>query len=132
MDKLWEQHKEILAIGGRISDCIEATMNVETAMTILELIKELSKLLEEHLMIEDDVLYPAFKKCSDDNIRDIAHQFSIEFGSIKSTFTTYCTKWTSPEKIIQARKIFISESKALLGVLQRRIAKEEKELFPLL
>ena len=131
MSKLKEQHKEILSIGGRISDGADTTLNVKIAMTILELIKELGELLEEHLLIEDDFLYPALKKRSQENIRDIAHQFSIELGGIKEAFFNYSTKWTSPEKIIQSQMEFTSESKALVGALQNRIVKEDKELFPL-
>lgn len=131
IEKLLEQHKEILSIGGRLSDNFEATMNVKTVNSILALIKELGTLLEEHLMIEDDFLYPALKKRSQENIRNIAHQFSIELGGIKDAFSTYSNKWTSIEKILQSQIVFISESKALLGALQQRIAKEEKELFTL-
>jgi len=131
MHKLRVQHKEILSIVDRISDSIDTNMNVKTTMAVLELIKELGALLKEHLLIEDDFLYPALKKRSQEKIRDIAHQFSIELGGIKDAFSSYSTKWTAPEKIIQSQMEFASESKALVSALQRRIAKEDEELFPL-
>ncbi len=131
MNKLRNQHKDILAIFDMISTKLNSTLNVKTAMFFLKVIKQLGELLEEHLLIEDDFLYPALKKRSNEDVRDIAHKFSIELGGIKESFSDYSTKWTSPENIIQSHLEFVSETKALIGALKGRINKEDEQLFPL-
>jgi len=95
-------------------------------------IEQLRTLLEEHLLLEDDFLYPVLKKRPDEGIRDLASRFSIELGNIKSAFVEYVGKWPSADSIVQSHSLFVSESKALLGALQNRIDREDNELFPLL
>ncbi len=131
IEKLKKQHMGILAILDQISANLHAANENECASSLLQLIKQLSSLLEEHLLIEDDFLYPALKKRPQSDIRDIAYEFSIELGGIKNVFLDYTNKWTSSKNIVQSNMDFISESKALVGALRRRIVREDRELFPI-
>lgn len=127
MNKLRKQHEEILIIVNRISDGLETKKETE----LLDLIDNLGVLLEEHLLLEDDFLYPALKRRTKEGIRDVATLFSIELGGIRDAFSKYSSKWSSSGVIGQSRIYFTSETKALLTALRRRIAKEDKDLFPL-
>ncbi len=132
MDKLRKQHENILNVAGKINDSLEVATDSEIAESLLDLIGQLGALLEEHLLLEDDFLYPALKRRPQEAIRNIASQFSIELGGIKKAFSEYSGKWTSSENIVQSHSYFVSESKALMDALKKRIAKENNELFPLI
>ena len=132
MDKLRKQHIEILEIINNIHVDLKSGTNIEGARSLLILFGQLSDLLERHLFLEDDFLYPALKKRSQENIRNIASQFSIELGGIKNIFLKYLEKWASADNIVHSHSVFMSESKDLISALQQRIAKEDQELFPLI
>ncbi len=132
MDKLRKQHEDILIVANKIYARLETASDSEIAESLPVFIRQLGILLEEHLLYEDDFLYPALKKRSQENVRNIASLFSIELGGIKKAFTEYSEKWTSSKNIVQSHSHFISESKSFLGALQHRIVKEDNELFPLI
>jgi len=132
IEKLKRQHQAILALIRQIDNNAGNLSNVRSADAALEDINQLRELLEEHLLVEDDFLYPVLKKRSDQLVRDTANLFAVQFGGIRLAFENYKAKWNSVGEIQRAPNQFRSETKALAGVLQLRIRSEEAELFPLL
>ena len=132
MDKIRLYHKDILGFLDIIDSCLSDSIDLETARHILEQLALLSTKLDDHLLLEDNFFYPAFKRRDQMAIRDIAFQFSVEYGGIRAAFMNYSKNWINPEKMMIDYAIFLSETKALFGVLRNRISREETELFPLL
>ncbi len=129
MEKLKNQHQEILRIVDEIHFDLEMEINSSIANSLMEKIERLRSLLEIHLLIEDDFLYPALQKLPHDDVRNTATRFAIELGGIKEAFSEYLGKWCTPEDIVRSSSYFVSESNALFSALQQRIAKEDNELF---
>ena len=131
IEKLKEEHKDILAIANKISADMEGATDNETAKALLETIGQLGALLVEHLEIEDDYLYPILAQRPQQEVRETASRLLAEIEDIKKVFLEYVAKWDSPETIVQSHSGFMSESQSLIKALGDRIAKENSELFPL-
>ncbi len=132
IEKLKKQHEDIIAIIDRMEVESKSLTEPESATALLGLIGELGRLLEEHLLIEDDFLYPVLKKRENEDIQKTAHQFEAELGGIKKSFHAYSKKWESPKEIMQLHIGFVSESKNLADALRYRIEREERDLFSLM
>lgn len=54
-------------------------------------------------------------------------------GGISDTFTNYKNKFNTKSKIIsEGNEVFISETKKILVAIEKRISKEESELYKLI
>ncbi len=132
IEKLKKQHEQILALADQMEVNAKNSSEEYAASAAIQHLQQLKEALDEHLTIEDDFLYPAFRNRSDPDVRDTANLFAVQFGGIRLAFDKHLAKWTSPGKIRQAPKEFLSETKGIAGVLKLRIKSEENDLFPLL
>ena len=81
---LTKQHKDLPAIADQIITGLGEISNANNTKGLLNHLKSLDALLTEHLKLKDDLLYPVLKRHPQENIRDTANRFAIEFGSISS------------------------------------------------
>ena len=131
INKLSEQHVEIMAIADDIVNALGSTATLEGATAGLGLIGKLEQLLEVHLLIEDDLIYPSLRKSKNTSVRQAASLFEIELGGIRKAFGNYLAEWSVAEKIVAEHARFTTDSNALLQALRNRISREDEELFPL-
>ena len=129
---LRKHHQDILALLGKMTSELDENTLVEKLPTLQEQLEELSSTLEEHLLIEDDFLYPALREWPQPDVRYLAHQFEIELGGLSDEFCAYREKWDTSEAITESPTEFFSETEQLLAALCNRINREDNELFPLL
>jgi hemerythrin-like domain-containing protein len=129
--QLTVQHKEILAIISKMETEVGLSSDSKHAGQFLAFWEELSKILERHLLLEDDFLYPVLKKCEDTKVCEVAAQFFKELGNLKQAYTDYTDKWSSSDTIGKANSLFINESNELFDALKHRIFKEDTILFKL-
>ncbi len=129
---LKKQHEAILAVTRQINAEASDASDECVARAVIDRINRLAEMLEEHLYIEDDFLYPALQKRTDQEVRDTARQFAVECGGIREAFEKYKVKWNSPGELRQSPEVFLSETQALARALETRVGKEDAELFPLL
>ena len=127
---LLKQHQDILGILSAMSGDLSKNNLASRAENLYQWVSKLSSILEEHLLLEDDFLYPVLRKHPDDSIRNIANAFFSEIGDLKSAFTDYAGKWASANDIANSAEAFASETKVIAGALRSRIRREEEELFP--
>jgi hemerythrin-like domain-containing protein len=132
IEMLRKQHADILEQIDAIVKSIKENKDDPSKEMVRELLANLSAELELHLLIEDDLLYPTLMKDSRESIRNVAHMFVIELSGVKEAFKKYKAKWASHDTIAVSLEAFISETKAIVALLRKRIDKENNELFPLL
>ena len=131
IEMLRKQHADIMEQVDTILKAIRGNEVVLNKELVQELVTKISDELRLHLLVEDDLLYPALMKDPKESIRNIAYMYVAELGGIKDTFKKYKAKWTRNEAIAESIEAFKSETEALITLLKKRIDKENNELFPL-
>jgi iron-sulfur cluster repair protein YtfE (RIC family) len=89
-----------------------------------------SKQLLGHLTREDWLLYPSLLQSSERRIAATAQSFIDEMGGLMQAYKSWSAKW--PTEAARANwSGFAAETTALLDQLERRIERENCELYPL-
>lgn len=89
------------------------------------------KVLTNHLINEDWLLYPRLAASPNPRIAETAERFMREMGGLLENVQLWMAIWT-PDAITQHWAAFRSETEALLDTLSVRIVRENRELYPLL
>jgi len=90
----------------------------------------LSSLLVAHLKAEDWVLYPPLLESPDPEIARIARNFVDEMGGLAASYSIFMERWDALS--IQADWThYQKEARAIPQALGNRIARENRELLPL-
>ena len=130
-DNLRKQHEEMVGIVTKMSAILNCEKLSKDANEMRSLLSQLAGKVNIHLAMEDKALYPHLLGHSDDKLKNIARNYIAEMGDIGTTFKGYLSKWPDPTSIQKTPDLFIKETKGLFDVLSKRIAKENKELYPL-
>lgn len=126
LDNYFRQHKEISEVISNIKNLIK-TNAVNNAKDIAILLNSLSGKLKVHLSLEDKYLYPSLKVKATSKI--IAEKFENEMGDLAKEFMNYKDKYNTGIKISENIHNFKNETYIILKELEKRIEKEEKELY---
>lgn len=128
--RLRDEHSEILRIARRLSEVI-----IQPAppppLHLLALRYELSSTLIAHHETEDWLVYPRLLASPDLRIASAARAFSEEMGGFLATYVAYCGKW-QVDAIAADWDGYRVDSQVLIGALTHRIAREDREISPLL
>lgn len=87
--------------------------------------------LKQRLHHADSILYPRLLQSGNAQVRSIAGRLLSESGELTERFDAYVARWTGA-RIAADWPGFRFATTELLGMLDRRIAAEEYELYPLL
>jgi len=71
-------------------------------------------------------------KHENSKVRNTAMLFDTEMGKLAKVFEEYKMKYVIASKIIQNTAGFLLDTKAIFTALEKRIKKEDLELYPLL
>lgn len=126
MDVIRLQHDSI----SKHAAALAAAVSKSTYSPVAAIRWKLARELIAHLAVEDRWLYPAFIASGDRRSADTAKRFKDEMGGLASTFTSYMGKWTD-QRIAAEWPAYCDETKVLLSALEKRILREDKELYPL-
>ena len=132
VEKLTGQHEQVVQVVKDFCTILDDVRNITNATKARGFLDELGSLLDIHLKIEDELLYPILKKSLNTNVKNTAISFSNEMGSIADNIGHYMNKWNTSISIANESEYFIKETKALVSLLLKRIDRENKDLFPLL
>lgn len=88
--------------------------------------------LKVHLQSEDKYLYPKLLESNNSELRNLARSYISEMSSLSSEFELYKNKYNTKSKIIGNSTEIINETKKVLGLLEKRLDKEDSELYPLI
>ncbi|MBD7911965.1 hemerythrin domain-containing protein [Clostridium cibarium] len=127
---LERQHLEIKKLFSEINEKINSK---DVAGNIDDLVKDINILagkLNIHMSSEDKFLYPTLIESDNKELREIAKEYSSEMGDIFAKFNDYKSKFNTKNKILGDVYGFIKESKQIVGLLESRISKEDKHLYP--
>ena len=87
--------------------------------------------LKRHLTNEDAIVYPRLLQSGNAQVRAVAGRLLAESGELTEVFDADCARWTGTT-IAADWPGFRFATSELLGMLDRRIAAEAFELYPLL
>ena len=126
------QHEEILEIAGELTAVMaEPERLAEDAEVVRGLLTVLSGKISIHLAMEDKGLYPRLLKHAKPEVRTLAGTYMAEMGGIKDVFAEYLGRWPDGARIQGDPRTFIEETRGLLAALERRISREDNELYPM-
>ena len=126
------QHRQLLKITIEISNLLDPKGLAEDASNIRSLLSHLAGKLSVHLSMEDKYLYPNLLDSKDTRVSSLAKQYIDEMGDIKEVFGAYVKIWPSPTAIQNDPIKFINETKGIFEALQKRIDREDSNLYPLI
>lgn len=86
--------------------------------------------LVRHLKCEDWALYPRLRASGVADLVRLTRSFELEMGDLADEFVAYDAKWTA-DRVATDRAGFCRETKIIFDLLQLRIEREERELYPL-
>ena len=122
------QHRDIL----QIMDSLKKQIMVDKfdADAVSETLITISGRIKHHLSMEDAYLYPKSLKSNTSELKVIASKMQEEMVPISTAFRNYILKWT-PYRMVAEKSSFIQETNMISDALNKRIDREEKELYPL-
>ncbi len=132
IDRYRNQHKIILSIGKALADASEYTISDKEFSSYFSVLKTLDEVLSSHLDSEDNYFYPELARDKNSTIQSISKRLQTEMLPISIVYENYKKKYSSTEKILDNKDSFVDETVFLVESLNRRIEKEEKELYSLL
>jgi hypothetical protein len=128
--QLRTDHVELLDICKLLAGEIERDMP-PSSLDLFTLRKRLTTRLIAHLKAEDWLLYPPLMESSDPEIAAVAREFVDEMGGLATAFNAYVEKWDAL-RINNEWPAYRAETRAIIAALGTRIARENRELYPLL
>lgn len=84
-----------------------------------------------HLNHEDALVYPQLLESEDAAVRAAACRLIADSGVLTAKFDAYCRRWSNAA-IVADWSGFRYASSEILGLIERRMAAEEYELYPLI
>lgn len=132
VNSLKRQHTDIRNTLEELKAMIKNGQIESDPMIVASQVNQLAGKLKIHLNTEDLHMYPSLIKSNDPKVRDMAKSYMDEMGSISSIFTDYKNKFNTKSKILGDIAAFKNESIEIFKVLENRINKEDKELYPTL
>lgn len=130
LQKLREEHASLAVIGAELSRVV-ARDAPPASQDLYRLRMELASGLIRHLKTEDWILYPALLNSTDERIALIARAFSASMGGLASEFKDYSELWGA-NAIRKDWQGYQRETEKILRALTLRMAREERDLYPLL
>lgn len=128
MRRLRAEHSALLTLARFLTEFIDAPQPPR-ATELAAVRGMLRDTLVRHLKCEDWALYPRLKASGDPALMELSSEFVGEMGHIADDFAAYDKKWT-PAGIEAAWPDFCTETRAILAALGARIAREDRDLYP--
>ena len=119
IDLLLEDHKRVKAILGQLSDSTERAVKKRT-----ELLNKLEMEITIHTRLEEEILYPVFKKAGGKEQAVMYHEAKEEHRTVDSLVLPDLKK-TAPDSLE-----FSGRAKVVKELLEHHIEEEETEMVP--
>lgn len=119
IDLLLEDHKRVKVILSQLSDTTERALKKRT-----ELLNKLEMEITIHTRLEEEILYPVFKKAGGKEQAVMYHEAKEEHRTVDSLVLPDLKK-TAPDSLE-----FSGRVKVVKELLEHHIEEEETEMFP--
>ena len=128
--KLREEHARLIEILGRLEAALARSVPPPATM-LFTLRLELTSALVGHLKTEDWMVYPGLIASRDKQLAATARAMAEEMGGLASDFSAFSEAWGATE-IGRDWPGYRRAATNMIGRLARRIARENRELYPLI
>lgn len=125
IDTIKKQHSEIANVLGKLKNALSK----EDYSAASSNINELAGKLKIHLRYEDDYIYPELLKSENTNVKNISNKFIKEMGDLASVFDDFKNKYNTKSKIESNITEFKSTCNVVIKALEKRLSKEDNELY---
>ena len=125
-----EQHGNIKEEINALRELVKKNPIKEAAAMALH-INKLAGKIKIHLLSEDKYLYPALQNDTDPNARKLAQKYQDEMGTLAAQYTDFKEKYNTQNKIHNNQQDFVSDLLFVLNLIEKRMVKEESELYRL-
>lgn len=102
----------------------------DRAGDIADQLSALSKVVTQHLAIEDRVLYPSVERGTDANLAAMSHAYQDDMKGIATAFIGFARHWSDPTRIALQPEVFRAEANTVLKSVHQRIVRENHEFYP--
>ncbi len=100
------------------------------AHTIAQQIKDLGKVVNLHLAIEDRILYPAVRQAADARIAAMGQAYQEEMKGIANTYIRFTNTWSDPARVAAEPDAFRDAANTVLKMVYQRMQRENREFYP--
>lgn len=129
--RLRSEHDRILRQASALAGLAGIRMTRDVAEEAQALILGLNRLLVDHLVTEDEWMYPLLMEADDAAVRTVATACFEDMGGIQGAWTAYRDLWNADAILIDPVR-FKSATDAVMGALALRVERENVELYPLM
>lgn len=129
LSQLRKEHADLAAVAVRLRKLVERDVPPDVG-ELYELRMRFTSLLIHHLKTEDWLLYPRLLHSGGERAAATARAFSASMGELASNFRDYAGRWGATA-IARDWTGYQGETLEILRVLTLRIAREDRDLFPL-
>ena len=102
----------------------------EHARDIAKELSALSRLVTQHLAIEDRILYPALAQSGNERIAAMSTRYQEEMKGIAFGFINFARRWSDAAHLAQEPEGFRTEANTVLRGVYERIQRENREFYP--
>lgn len=89
----------------------------------------LGRILQRHLKLEDEFLYPSLLAADDRTLREVAVRYQDEMGGLSGEFAKLLADWSQADTIAQHTQEFLAAWLPFRQRLEVRMAKEDHGLY---
>jgi len=132
VDRYKNQHKIILSLCRALKESAILGVQENEMSSYISVLKTLDEILSTHLESEDSYLYPRLAQDESLTIQTTSKRLHKEMSPITKVYKTYQEKYIVKSNILKEEKKFLKETNSLVNALNKRIEKEEVELYALL
>lgn len=132
LDLYRSQHRELLAAMAALRERVHGGVPGPAAGEELRAaLARLGGKLHVHLQMEDRRLYPELLASPLGEVRATALRFQEGTATFRCAVEDLLAHWLRPAAVEHAPAEFVAQLAPVLAALERRIAAEDRELFPL-
>lgn len=130
LSSLWSEHGQIGRLLHELSRLVMRPLPPHRP-ELERIRRDFTMSVGRHLKHEDAIVYPRLLQSEAPEVRAVARRLIAESGTLAAKFDTYCQRWNG-SAIVADWSGFRYATSELLGLIERRIAAEQFELYPLL
>ncbi|WP_027623561.1 hemerythrin domain-containing protein [Clostridium lundense] len=132
LSNLKRQHLEITELVNTIKSLSISGESMDEGTEIAKNINILAGKLKIHLNSEDKHLYPDLLKSNDLTVKSISEAYIKEMSNICNEFIEFKNKYNTKSKLLKNKEEFLKESEIIFDLLEKRINREDGELYKLI
>ena len=125
------QHEELMGLAAKLHHELVPSKIAADPAEARRLLARFRGLLTVHAAMENDALYPRLLAHADAEVRAKAKTLLDDVGSIYDGIHEHGRRWSDGAIIQRDAASFVRETLEMLKTLGRRMARENKELYPL-